>query len=181
MKYFIFILVFLSSLSVQAAEVQRRHATGNFALDLDGASTKGVVQPVEGGDVETTSQTIMLETAKDSKDDLRDTLGEMKRTNQEKAALREYIRKKKASGLGARKSGITGCPKPPCDRALSAQDLRAEKEEMDKEIDKLSAQSTEISMKLQKAMDRRKKIMETLSNMLKKSSETSGSITGNMK
>lgn len=50
-----------------------------------------------------------------------------------------------------------------------------------KDLDNMSEMGEMESLKLQMIMDRKSKVMETLSNMLKKLSDTSSAITGNIK
>ncbi len=54
-------------------------------------------------------------------------------------------------------------------------------EEKEQELDSLGGLSEEISLKIQILMDRRSKIIQTLSNILKKISQTSDSIISNIK
>jgi hypothetical protein len=54
-------------------------------------------------------------------------------------------------------------------------------EEKEQELDSLGGLSEELSLKLQILMDRRSKIIQTLSNILKKISQTSDSIISNIK
>ncbi len=52
---------------------------------------------------------------------------------------------------------------------------------MKNDLDKMSEMGEAESLKLQMAMDRLSKMMSTLSNLLKKASETASGITQNMK
>jgi cell division protein ZapA (FtsZ GTPase activity inhibitor) len=54
-------------------------------------------------------------------------------------------------------------------------------DEVKAELDSLSELGETESLRLQMAMDRMSKLMSTLSNILKKASETSGQITQNIK
>jgi chromosome segregation ATPase len=69
-----------------------------------------------------------------------------------------------------------------------AASLRASTAELDQAIDEVKAELDSLSelgetesLRLQMAMDRMSKLMSTLSNILKKISETSGQITQNLK
>ena len=54
-------------------------------------------------------------------------------------------------------------------------------DEVKAELDSLSEMGETESLRLQMAMDRMSKLMSTLSNILKKASDTSGQITQNLK
>src|SRR5450631_1735376 len=59
--------------------------------------------------------------------------------------------------------------------------LQAAQDKLKLQLDAMNEMSEETSMRLQMAMDRRSKFMETLSNILKKISDTQSSIVQNMK
>ena len=63
----------------------------------------------------------------------------------------------------------------------TAEDLRTIVEDMKGKLDSLSEMGEMESLRLQMAMDRHSKMMSTLSNMLKKSSDTAQSIIQNIK
>jgi hypothetical protein len=63
----------------------------------------------------------------------------------------------------------------------SLRQLEAVKEAIRNKLDSMSELGEMESLRLQMAMDRRSKMMSTLSNMLKKMSDTSQSITQNLK
>ncbi|HUO98615.1 MAG TPA: hypothetical protein VMU01_08090, partial [Rhizomicrobium sp.] len=65
--------------------------------------------------------------------------------------------------------------------ALSAQQLNAEAQALKSQYDSMSDLSEMQSMRLQMAMDRYSKVMETRSNILKKIDQTDDSITKNLK
>lgn len=63
----------------------------------------------------------------------------------------------------------------------SPPDLEKEKDDQESKLKSLGGLSAEISLKLQIALERRAKIIQTLSNILKKISNTSDSIIKNIK
>jgi uncharacterized protein YukE len=63
----------------------------------------------------------------------------------------------------------------------TAAELEAAVDDVKSELDSLSEMGEMESLRLQMAMDRMSKLMSTLSNLLKKSSETSAQITQNLK
>jgi Skp family chaperone for outer membrane proteins len=101
------------------------------------------------------------------------------------SGLRELIAKAPPKGLsvdekkafetfvGETKAIIAGC------EALSKKLDDGLKES--KDLDALSEMSSTESLRLQMAMDRLSKMMSTLSNLLKKISDTAGAITQNLK
>ena len=64
---------------------------------------------------------------------------------------------------------------------VSKQDIDNAKETVKDKLDSLSEMGEMESLRLQMAMDRLSKLMSTLSNLLKKTSETSSTITQNLK
>lgn len=73
----------------------------------------------------------------------------------------------------------------PCDvwpgKLATVADLQAVVETMKNKLDSLSDMGEMESLRLQMAMDRLSKLMSTLSNILKKTSDTAASITQNLK
>jgi seryl-tRNA synthetase len=63
----------------------------------------------------------------------------------------------------------------------TAAELEAATADVESELDSLSELGETESLRLQMAMDRMSKLMSTLSNLLKKSSETGAQITQNIK
>lgn len=113
----------------------------------------------------------MSEAAKESSADLKDMLDEVQKTNQSKKSLREQ--QDQTSKFKKR------CQTVPCD--VSMADIDAKLEKLKNELDSLNEMSELDLLRLQQAMDRRSKLMEMLSNMLKKFSDTSSSIVQNLK
>jgi hypothetical protein len=63
----------------------------------------------------------------------------------------------------------------------SKAELDAQVEQMKTDLDSMSEMGEMETLRLQMAMDRMSKMMSTLSNLLKKISDTQGSITNNIK
>lgn len=66
-------------------------------------------------------------------------------------------------------------------RILTPHDIDCVAEDLQARLDSLSEMGEMESLRLQMAMDRRSKIMSTISNLLKKQSETAAAITQNIK
>lgn len=95
---------------------------------------------------------VMFEVWYSEEEELRQLIGEMRRMNELKKKQRELI-----------------------------ENLKKKINQSEEELDTLGALSEEMSLKLQVAMDRRAKIAQTLSNILKKVSSTADSIIQNIK
>lgn len=65
--------------------------------------------------------------------------------------------------------------------ALDLEAARAVQEELQRDLDSMSEMGEMESLRLQMALDRMSKLMSTLSNLLKKSSDTASSIVQNLK
>lgn len=153
-------------------------------------------------DIDALVQIVMTQCAKDSEADLKDLLSEMQRRQKQKAemrALMEELRKERAA-LGA---PDTPCASPACRalegrfRALASQlpaqarpnlqpvktvgDLAGMEGKLKGALDTMSDLSEEQSLRLQQAMERRSKLLSTLSNLMKKQSSTSDAIIANLK
>ena len=164
-------------------------------------------QPMAPGDVERLVVLVLMEINKQSEADLR-TLAEKQKTALEaKKKLRELqalLDKQVADAAG--KPDATPCLPPACGRlglaetgatlrqtsagsriALPAAEpatlgeLRSIKDAMKDKLDSLSELGEAESLRLQLAMDRLNKLMATLSNIMKKISDTAQSITQNLK
>ncbi len=79
-------------------------------------------------------------------------------------------------------TGVRFCPTNLYNGLLDdVAQLRAVSDGLRGRLDSMSDLSTMTSLKLQMAMDRRSKLMETLSNIMKANSDTQGTIVGNLK
>jgi methylthioribose-1-phosphate isomerase len=85
-----------------------------------------------------------------------------------------------ARALVARAERVSAAAKPGPGAPTKAE-LDASVDQMKSDLDSMSEMSEEQSLRLQMAMDRVSKTMETLSNMLKKMSDTAEGITQNIK
>jgi hypothetical protein len=124
-------------------------------------------------DIEALVQLVLLQTARDAEEDQRAILEDMKRTRERRAAVRAAL---------ATCKGDKACAKrqtPPADMKLA--DYVALVDTMAAATDAMSELGEMESLRLQMAMDRLSKMMSTLSNLLKKTSETSASIVQNLK
>lgn len=123
-------------------------------------------------DIDSMVQWIMFQAAKDSNSDLRNIMDKMQNNNKKKRELRNL--------LNSQNQRITLCTRGTCGRTSLAQ-LNLEREKMNQQMDSLSEMGEMESLRLQMVMDRMSKMISTLSNILKKISETSSTIIQNIK
>lgn len=135
---------------------------------------KVFIQSLSGSEVDIDSmiQWVMFQIAKDSSSDLREMMDTMQKNNKKKRELRNL--------LNSQNQRIALCSRGNCGRT-SLEQLNLEKEKLKNQMDSLSEMSEMESLRLQMAMDRMSKMMSTLSNLLKKISETSSTIIQNLK
>ena len=136
-----------------------------------------------GGDIEALAFLVLMAAAKSAQEDLRAIMGEVKAINEAKKKMRTSLDKKR----GARH------PRPRQQGGLDleaifqliatlyAKQLAAEVDELLGELDSVSELGEMESLRLQMAMDRLSKMASTLSNLLKKISDTSSQIVQNLK
>jgi len=147
---------------VQLRVLEESHATLEQHVRFDGDV-----------DVESFVMLVMMEASKSAQDDLRDLLEQAKAINQAKAKLR-------------RKAAL---PKTSLDLdsvlqlmlTVYAKTIEAELDEIQRDLDSMSEMGESESLRLQMALDRLSKMMSTLSNILKKISDTADAIVQNLK
>ena len=127
-----------------------------------------------GTDIDALVQYIMMEVAKDNMSDLRDLLDSMKKNNESKKAARDSIAQLKAK-LGRCQMMPIQCP--PKIYTEMSRNLALKQSQ----LDSISESSEMDNIRLQALLDERQKALEMLSNILKKISETTQTIIGNMK
>lgn len=137
----------------------------------DAVQARLVGQDFSNGDIETLVQLVMMECTRQADAELREMMEQMRATNKRKARMRQAAaaqnnaKKELSTAARAEYAGPSGSPPA---EAESAADSMSEMGEMDQ-------------LRLQMLMDRRSKAMETLSNLMKKQSDTASTITSNLK
>ncbi len=153
-------------------------------------------------DIEALCFIVLMEASKSSQEDLKTIMEGVKNINKQKEHLRQLTNDVKRVRAGSRPND-TPCASPDC-KALAASlqtltgqlppkarftappiatmgDLGRAEDKLKDSLDSLSEMGEMESLRLQTAMDRRSKAMETLSNLMKKFSDTSDVIIANLK
>jgi len=159
------------------------------------------------GDIEALVFLVLMEAAKSAQEDLRAIMASVKAINDAKATYREMIEKVQAeiAARGGKKKTSRSKSKPPRPRPLktpvlgveywpapkvpdlgplgsmSVAELDAKLAQLTDARDSLAEMGEEQQLRLQMYMDRRQKLFQMLSNIMKKLSDTSGTIIGNLK
>jgi hypothetical protein len=122
----------------------------------------------DGADIQALVFLVLMEAAKAAEDDLRATLEKIKAANEMKRCLRAKIRG------GDCKGNVRTRFEPVLGKAVT-------REITEGSLDSLSEMGELQQLSLQESMARMQKLMETLSNLMKKISDTNASIIANMK
>jgi hypothetical protein len=174
----------------------------------------GTVGDLANTDIMALAVTVMMEAAKDEREDLIEITAEVRAINAAKERLRELHKRVRCdvdTNLGDLPDGLkfadaglggeaayhsTAMPSPDraCDGGLnlvttdlhpaqitSVAQLREVRDRLKTDLDSMSELGEVESLRLQIAIDRLSKMMSTLSNLLKKISDTANSITQNIK
>ena len=132
---------------------------------------------------------VMMDAAKSAREDLKNIMAGVKAINQQKQGLRAAANRLDTLSMNCAVNpgncdgtgiapGVLGVELP---GQASKQDIDNAKETVKNKLDNLSEMGETESLRLQMAMDRLSKLMSTLSNLLKKESDTSSSIIQNIK
>ena len=165
-----------------------------------------VLGNLQGADIEALAFLVLMEASKSAQEDLKAIMDRVKAQNEAKAKLRAALEKvQRDLSANAGRAPTAPCTPPAC--GLSAADvdtlhrlatparksatslkgtsnladLRNAEKTVKSDLDSISEMGEMESLRLQMAMDRMSKMMSTLSNILKKISDTAQSITQNLK
>jgi hypothetical protein len=149
--------------------------------------SSSVLGNMSDGDIMALAFLVLMEASKSAQEDLKAIMAGVKAINAQKAAARATL-----AAINAAKASQKPCAKLECLDAIAASadytkaDLDAVKQALEplpegQRTGKLSELGELQQMRLQMFMDRQAKMTETLSNLLKKISDTSSSITSNLK
>jgi hypothetical protein len=147
--------------------------TDELQVQLQVLSERGAVKPkVQSAatDVNALAFTVMMEAAKSAQDDLKAIMAKVTAINSQKKKLRELIKEKQTGNLDFEATF-----------QVMAVGMDALIDQMKNDLDSMTEMGEMESLRLQMAMDRLSKMMSTLSNLLKKISDTASQITQNLK
>jgi len=160
-------------------------------------------------DIEALVSLVMMQAAKDNEKDMKDMMADVKKKNEEKQKLREAQEKMEKSknvmtktmldsfrlltkpqvntvsqtaGLQTNQT-VTKVNKPVNSQVaqVSQAEVKQVQDSLKSKLDGMNEMSEMTSLRLQMMMDRRSKFITTLSNIMKKISQTQDSIIQNMK
>jgi hypothetical protein len=160
-------------------------ASGNApdpALIADDARAHLAGQDFSTVDIEALVFIVLMEATKQADADLHETMAQVKAENDKKAKLREAMDAKREADAAAKPSA----PVQPQimlaqPRLQLAKPVSVDTAPIKDQKDSLSDVGEMNSLRLQMLMDRRSKLMEALSNLMKKQSDTASTITQNLK
>jgi hypothetical protein len=147
--------------------------TDELQVQLQVLSERGAVKPKvqsAANDVNALAFIVMMEASKAAQDDLKAIMAKVKAINSQKKKLRELIKEKQSGNLDFEATFH-----------VMAVGMDALIDQMKNDLDSMSEMGEMESLRLQMAMDRLSKMMSTLSNLLKKISDTASQITQNLK
>ncbi len=173
-------------ISQEAKKVSRSSVMNEAAVKAD-IQTRFVGQSLAGGDIETLILLVMTEAAQDAEKDLKAAMAEMKATNEKKAAQREAANKLKREETGIKAAARQEYTRPATTNLqvrpglVKRQSVNQSVEDAKAKLDSKNEMGETESLRMQMAMDRLSKLEATLSNLLKKVSETQSNIVNNLK
>ncbi len=157
---------------------------------------------LNNGDIEALSFLVLMQASKSAQEDLKAIMAKVKSINEQKAKQRELLssmQKGKAMSaiqldsftlLSSRTKALQKGNNPDAiklvrsgaaNKTISKAEVDAMVKQTKNDLDSMSEMGEMESLRLQMAMDRMSKMMSTLSNLLKKISDTAQSITQNLK
>lgn len=166
------------------------------------ARAYGVLGSMNGQDIEAVAFLVLMQASKSAQEDLKAIMAKVKSINSQKAKQRELLsslqQQKSMSAaqldsfryLRNRTLALQKKQDPDTVRFTRTRDkapantraeLDAIKDTIKNDLDSMSEMGEMESLRLQMLMDRKSKMMSTLSNLFKKISETASSITQNLK
>lgn len=165
----------------QRAQVERLYSlTDQLKVQLEvledaGNPLRVEVRPVPGsGNVEEIAFLVVMSASRDGREDLKAVMEQIKAITAQRKKVRTALKERPSRGLDLESV---------CQLVVSATkaDLDRQLDQLRDDLDALSELSETESLRLQMMMDRRSKFMSTLSNILKKLSDTASAIVQNLK
>ncbi|MEO8484812.1 MAG: hypothetical protein ABI585_00600 [Betaproteobacteria bacterium] len=173
-------------------EAAREGAAGTISEEAARRAAAGYRDVAgRGGDIEALAFLVLMQAAKSAHEDLKVVMDDVKRINEAKASARQVA--PRPGGVVAKPhagvSTVSPTPRTPSPAAQATTSAKPlPRMEFDRKLTAarndpgaMSEMGEMESLRLQMAMDRRSKLMSTLSNMLRKMSDTSKSVIQNLK
>jgi hypothetical protein len=172
-----------------AAEAERQRTVPFPEVPAIAATAQAAFPYATAADIDALIYMVMMAVARDAEQDLREEMAAMKARLEEKRAKREAVRQAREEQAALREeardeyasrqaAGPAAAPRlEPRATATLAQDPRPEVARSDA----LGDLGAERSLRLQMLQDRRQQALETLSNLMKKTSDTEATISANLK
>lgn len=181
----------------------RTRIEGAHISGEQGPSPFGALGSMGSADVEAIAFLVLMQAAKSAQEDLKAIMDQVKSINAAKARQRELLQRMQEDSSAAAdrdryeripdnfENGTAAAAAPTdagdLDSVIAvllgvyAIDVERQARQVLDDLDSMSEMGEMESLRLQMAMDRMSKMMSTLSNLLKKISDTSAQITQNLK
>jgi hypothetical protein len=164
-------------------EAARQNAAGN-ASEVSVRSAIMTNPSFSGfpeGDINALTFLVMMEASRSARDDLKGIMSDLKQINEAKASLSKKSQASVGTSVSPKPTTVKAASGPvqptPIPKAEFAKKLQSASNNMDS----LSEMGEMESLRLQKTMDKVSKSAAMISSVMKKQSETSQSITQNLK
>jgi hypothetical protein len=161
-------------LQVRLRVLEESHASLDVQVKPASGRVPGAKPDIENGDIEALAFLVLMQAAKSAQDDLKAIMEGVKEVNRAKAAMRDELQQRKRTALDF--DAILQLM-----LVVYAKQHEEEAEELLSSVDSMSEMGEMESLRMQMAMDRMSKMMSTLSNLLKKMSDTNSQIVQNLK
>jgi hypothetical protein len=155
------------------------------------ATNYALLGNLKDADIEALSFLVMMQAAKSAQEDLKAIMAKVKSINEQKRKMREAQATMQKNNTGISRVQLDSFKllliKKPATTTISRAkpvtktELQDVVGTMKNDLDSMSEMGETESLRLQMAMDRQSKMMTALSNILKKISDTQGSIVQNLK
>lgn len=154
----------------------------------------GVLGSMNGQDIEAIAFLVLMQASKSAQEDLKAIMAQVKATNEKKEKIRAAeavlndrnrtttrVQFDSFKLLLKPQPGVQRVKTTPSNQPVSAIEIDDMKKQLKDQRDSLAELGEEQQLRLQMAMDRMSKMMSTLSNLLKKISDTQNQIIQNLK
>lgn len=155
------------------------------------ANSYGILGGMRNLDIEAMAFLVLMQASKSAQEDLKAIMAQVKSINNQKKKMREALTSLEDPGISVSRAQIDSFNrlliKPATslrqqnNQSVTKQEINNLRLKMKNDLDSMSEMGEMESLRMQMLMDRRSKIMSTLSNLLKKISQTQDNIISNLK